>query len=122
MLRTEISGIHAPVDDKLKRYIRRRIGGLDRYVPRGKRKPAWAEVRLKETGHQSGQGERNECNCEVLLHVPEETIAVCETTINMYAAVDIAQEKLKHRIRKYKEAAVPRRRILRRAKRTGQIS
>ena len=116
MLRTEISGVHAPVDDKLKRYIRRRIGGLDRYVPRAKRKPTWAEVKLKESGHQSAQGERNECNCEVLLHVPEETITVCETTVNMYAAVDIAQEKLKHRIRKYKETTAPHRprRLLRR--------
>lgn len=119
MLRTEISGVHAPVDDKLKRYIRRRIGGLDRYVPRAKRRPAWAEVKLQESGH----AERNECSCAVLLHVPGQTIAISETTVNMYAAVDIAQEKLKHQIRTYKELHQPRRRrLLRRKQRTAAAS
>lgn len=104
-MRTEISGVHAPVDDKLKRYIRRKIGGLDRYVPRRIRKPTWAEVKLKETGAK----DKNECNCEVIIHVPEETIVVCETTVNMYAAVDIVEEKAKHALRKYKEKHQPER-------------
>ncbi len=103
MIRIEISGVHAPVDDKLKRYIRRKIGGLDRYVPRRARKSAHVEVRLKE----SGAKDKNQCTCDVVLHVPEETIAVTETTVNMYAAVDIAEEKLKHRLRKYKELHQP---------------
>lgn len=115
MLYTEISGVHAPVDDKLKRYIRRRIGGLDMYVPRRVRRSARVEVRLKETGAK----DQNQCTCEVLLHVPEESINVSETTVNMYAAVDIAQEKLKHRLRAYKEKHQPsklRHRIMRRAR------
>jgi ribosomal subunit interface protein len=68
-------------------------------VPRHARKSAWAEVRLKE----SGAKDKNQCTCEAVLHVPEETITVSETTFNMYAAVDITEEKLKHRLRKYKE-------------------
>lgn len=103
MLRIEISGVHAPVDDKLKGYIRRKIGGLDRYVPRRARKTAHVEVRLKETGAK----DKNQCTCDVVLHVPEEIITVTETTVNMYAAVDIAEEKLKHRLRKYKEMHQP---------------
>lgn len=108
MLRLEISSINAPVDDKLKRYIRRKIGGLERYVPRHARRSTWGEVKLRETGVK----DRNECSCEVLLHMPEEPIIVHETTVNMYAAVDIVEEKLKHSIRKYKGKHMKTRRHL----------
>lgn len=105
MMRIEISGVHAPVEDKLKRYIRRKIGGLDRYIPRRSRKSAWAEVRLKEAGAKG----KNEYECRVVLHLPAEPLTVHETTVNMYAAVDIAEEKLKHAIRRYKEKHQPAR-------------
>ena len=95
----EISGVNAPVDDKLKRYIRRRVGGLGRVVPRRARQSAWAEVRLKETAANS----HNDCNCEVIMHLPDGPITVCETTVNMYAAVDIAEAQLKHRLRAYRQ-------------------
>ncbi len=116
MVRLEISGVQAPVDDKLKRYIRRKIGGLDRFVPRRVRKTTYVEVRLKETGAK----DKNQCTCEAILHLPQETIAISETTVNMYAAVDIAEEKLKHRLRKYKELHQPAKlhhRLLNRVKR-----
>jgi ribosome-associated translation inhibitor RaiA len=41
--------------------------------------------------------------CEVTLYLPKETINVKESTINIYAAIDIVEAKLKHRIQKYKE-------------------
>lgn len=103
MMRIEISGVHAPVEERLKRYIRRKIGGLDRYIPRRARKSAWAEVRLKETGAK----DKSEYECRVVMHLPEEPLTVHESTVNMYAAVDIAEEKLKHALRKYKEKHLP---------------
>jgi ribosomal subunit interface protein len=103
MMRIEISGVHAPVDDRLKRYIRRKIGGLDRYVPWRSRKSTWAEVRLNETGAK----DKNKCDCRVIIHLPIEPVTVHETTVNMYAAVDIAEEKLKHGLRKYKDMHSP---------------
>ncbi len=115
MLRIEISGVHAPVDDRLKRYIGQKIGRLQRYIPRKVRKSAFAEVKIIE----SRARDKKQHSCEIILHVPEETITVHETTVNMYAAVDIAEEKLKHSIRKYKELHEPaklRHRVLRRAK------
>ncbi len=123
MLRTEISGVHAPVDDKLKRYIRRKIGGLDRYVPRNARRSSHIEIRLKEVA-MKGDASRNHCTCDVVLHVPHDTIALSETTVNMYAAVDIVEEKLKHAMRKYKETHAPaklRQRLINRMRRRGII-
>lgn len=123
MLRLEISGVHAPVDDKLKRYIRRKIGSLDRYVPRQARRSSHAEVRLRDDGVR-GESSRNHSECEIVLHVPHDTITVSEATVNMYAAVDIAEEKLKHRLRKYKEKHQPaklRQRLLNRMRRRGIV-
>ena len=37
------------------------------------------------------------------MHLPHETISVHETTINLYAAIDIVEAKLKHQLQKYKE-------------------
>lgn len=99
MLRTEITGVHSKVDDKLHKYIVKKIGGLDKYLPRQARGSAHAVVKLKEAKSK----DHKECICEVVLHVPIENIAVHESTVNMYAAVDIAEEKLKHALRKYKD-------------------
>jgi len=99
MLRTEINGVHSKVDDKLRKYITKKIGGLDKYLTRQSRGSAHAEIKLKE----SRTKDKKDCTCEIVLHVPIENITVSETTVNMYAAVDIAEEKLKHALRKYKD-------------------
>lgn len=95
----EISGVHMIVGDDLRKYILRKVGHLDKYMPKHARESVHAEVRLKETNTKT----KNERTCEVVLYLPKEVIAVTETTINMYAAIDIAEEKLKVRVHKYKE-------------------
>lgn len=116
MLQTEITGVHSKVDDKLHKYIVKKIGGLDKYLPRHARGSAHAVIKLKEQKAK----DKKECVCEVVLHVPIENIAVHESTVNMYAAVDIAEEKLKHALRKYKDKhGTPRfhRRVINRLRR-----
>ncbi len=95
----EIDGIHAEVTDDLKKYVTRKIGKLDKYLPRSARESAHAEVKLKEQKIK----ERKECTCEVILHVPGETLMTTETTMNMFAAVDIVETKLKNQLKKYKD-------------------
>ena len=95
----EISGVHMELEDDIKRYVRKKIGGLEKYIPRHARKSAHVEVRLKEGKIKT----RVERTCEVVIHLPREVLAVSETTINMFAAVDIAEEKLKNLLHKYKE-------------------
>ncbi len=98
----EISGVHMSVGEDLRKYVIKKIGGLDRFVSRALRESIHAEVRLKEV-KQKGQ---KECICEVVLHVPHETINVTEGTVNIFAAVDIAETKLRHQLKKYKETRV----------------
>ena len=59
--------------------------------------------------------------CEAILHLPHETIMVKEATINMFAAVDIVEAKLKTQLKKYKDThGNPRlhRRLITKFKRT----
>lgn len=95
----EVSGIHADVDNDLHRYVVKKIGKLDQYMSRHARVSAHAEIKLKENKIKT----RKQSTCEVILHLPHDTITTKETTLNMYAAVDIVEAKLKNSIKKYKE-------------------
>lgn len=103
----DISGIHYQVDDKLKRYVAGKVSRLDRYMPRRSRRSVRAEVKLTET-----TGTRNEkYTAEVILHLPTGQLTASESTLNMYAAVDIVEAKLKNQLRKLKEKHLKHRKI-----------
>jgi len=113
----EINGIHTEVTDDLTKYVNKKIGKLDQYMPVHARESAHAEVKLKEQKIKS----RNECTCEVIMHLPHETIMTKETTTNMFAAIDVVEQKLKNQLKKYKHKHGSGRlhqRILARLKRT----
>ena len=97
--RLEIAGVHMTVDEDLEKYARRKIGQLDRYSPRGARKSLHAEVKLKEGKAK----DKRHCTCEVIMHLPHETLTTSESTINMFAAIDIVETKLKIQLKKYKD-------------------
>lgn len=97
--RFEIQFIHSETDENIKKYVTKKIGHLDRYLPRASRSSAHAEVVLKE-GKAS---DNRNCTCEVTLHLPHDVINVTEKSINMYTAIDIIELKLKHQIQKYKD-------------------
>lgn len=100
--RIEKSGINLELEDDVKKYIDKKIGRLDRYMPRHARKSAHAEVKLRETNDKPG----DKYQCEVILHVPGGPVTAKESTLNMFAAVDIVEAKLKNQLRKYKEAHI----------------
>jgi putative sigma-54 modulation protein len=95
----EIAGIHTDADADIQKYVKKKIGKLDSYMPRHARKSAHAEVKLKEAKSK----DKKQCTVEVVLHVPGETLTAKETTVNMYAAIDIVEEKLKTQLKKYKD-------------------
>jgi putative sigma-54 modulation protein len=95
----EIEGIHTEVSEDLRKYVTRKIGKLDKYMPRHARESAHAEVKLKEVTSKK----KNQYTCEVILHLPHENIMTKETTLNIFAAVDIVETKLKNQLKKYKE-------------------
>ncbi len=96
--RLEINGIHTEVDDDLRKYVNKKIGKLDKYMPRHARESAHAEVKLKSSNSKG----KKQCTCEVILTLPQDVITTKETTLNMFAAVDIVETKLKNQLKRYK--------------------
>ena len=104
--RFEVNFIHSSRDENVHKYVTRKLGRLDRYLPRHAADSAHAEVLLKE-GKAGRTDHGRDCTCEVTLHLPHEVINVSETSLNMYTAIDIVELKLKQQIRKYKELHGP---------------
>lgn len=95
----EINGVHMSVSNDLKKYVTKKIGKLDRFMSRHARESAHAEIFLKEIKIKA----KKECVCEVVLHLPHDTLTTKESTMNIFAAVDIVEAKLKNQLKKYKE-------------------
>lgn len=95
----EIHGVHTTVNPRLRAYVNKKIGGLDRYISRHNRKSAHAEVHLKDNKAKNKQ----RYTCEVTMHLPQQTIIIKENALNTYAAVDIVEAKLKQQLQKYKD-------------------
>lgn len=113
----EISAQHTTLTPELKKYVIKKIGKLDRYVSRHAKESIHAEVKLKESQVKN----RQQFTCGVVLHLPHETLDASETTVNMFAAIDIVEAKLKHQLKKYKDTHTDNgklhRRLMRRIRR-----
>ena len=97
-MKLEITGVHYKVDKKLQAYVTKKMDKLEKYIPKHARESVHAEVFLKEVKIKA----KKENVCEVVLKLPKENITTTESTINMYAAVDIVETKLKNQLKKYK--------------------
>lgn len=95
----QISGVHKNLTKEIEDYTRKKIGSLDRFIPRQARGSAHAEVKLK----QSKTKNKLDCTCEVIIRLPKSTITVHETETTMLSAIDITENKLKIQLQKYKE-------------------
>lgn len=95
----DITGVHLDIEDDLKKYINKKIGKLDRYVPRKEKDSVRAEVKIKEANTKK----KKQYTCEVIMHLPKDRITIKETTVNKFAAVDIVETKFKNQLKKYKE-------------------
>jgi putative sigma-54 modulation protein len=60
-------------------------------------------VKISQTDKPSG----NKYEVEVVMTVPDKVITAKDSTMNVLAAIDIVEEKLKRQLRKYKQASVP---------------
>jgi len=95
----EILGVHESGDEKLKKYVEKAVAKLEHYMPRHARESAHVEVKLKENKSQTDK----KCSAEFIIYMPHDTLTAKEATINMFAAVDIVEAKLKNQLKKYKE-------------------
>jgi putative sigma-54 modulation protein len=98
----DITGVKYDIDETTKKYVIKKVGRLDRYLPRHARKSVTADVKLKEVNRAHG----NKYEAEIILNVPDKILTAKDTTVNMLAAVDIVEAKLATQLRKYKEATI----------------
>jgi ribosomal subunit interface protein len=96
MLQVSITGLNLEVDENMHKYLMRRFGHLDRMLPRTERDQAHVEISLKDT---TGEG-KNDAICQVVMHLSNATFTAKETTLNLYAAVDIVYSQLQAQITK----------------------
>lgn len=92
--RLEINGVHVDVDEKLRKYVTRKIGKLQRLVPARAKRSAHARVFLSMVARQP--------TCEVIIELPGHTISAKEATVNMFSSIDVVEAKLARQLRKYK--------------------
>ena len=97
--RMELKGVHFTIDDNLRKYVIKKLGRLDKFMASHTRDSSHLEVSFKETKAKAGKL----CHCNIILHLPHETISIKESTVNMYAAIDIVEAKLKMQLKKYKD-------------------
>lgn len=115
----KVIGIAYEVDEVTRKYVMKRIGRLDRYIPRHARKSVSVDVKLEQVNHDHG----NKYQVEAIIKIPGSTINAKDSTSNILAAVDIVEAKLKSQLNDYKQANIAhigRRRILSRFKQSFQ--
>jgi putative sigma-54 modulation protein len=95
----EISGVHGQADEKLRKYVTKSVGKLERYIPRKGRESAHVEVKLTEKKRQYDA----QCTAELIMYLPHETLTAKESTMNLFASVDIVEAKLRNQLKKYKD-------------------
>lgn len=95
----QMAGVHAKLTPEEEAYITRKIGPMDRFIPKKAREATKAEVKIK---HQKSK-DQAKFICEAVMHLPHETITIHERATSVFAAIDLAEDKLKRQLRKYKE-------------------
>jgi putative sigma-54 modulation protein len=96
-------GINYNVDEVTSKYIDKRIGRLDRFLPRHARKTATAKVTIKQVNKSHG----NKYGVDVVLSVPNKVMTAKDESSNVLAVIDILEVKLSSQISRYKADVVP---------------
>jgi len=84
---------------KLNSYITKKLNSLDKFIPKGHREDASAQVNLKQEPNTD-----EPFICDIIVRTyPKKEFVIKERAVNMFAAVDISHSKLKRQLRKHKE-------------------
>lgn len=102
----EITGNDFKIEEGLKKYVEKRMGKLDRYLPKGSKKDVILKVIVSEIG--KGKGDKYEIS--VAMEIPGgKVIAARDECSNIFAGVDLVETKVKGQIRRYKLEMQPHR-------------
>jgi len=88
----EISGSNYKVSDSFRKYAEKRIGKLDRYLPRGSKKDVVAKIVVTEVDRAHG----NKYEVSAAMEIPGgKVLTARDECSNVFAGIDIIEAKLK---------------------------
>ena len=100
----DISGSNYKIEDNFKKYALKKIGKLDRYLPRGSKKDVVAKIVVTEVARDKG----SKYEISVAMEIPGgKVISAKDECSNLYAGIDIVEAKLTGQIRRYKLEQTP---------------
>jgi len=100
----DVSGSNYKVEENFKKYATRKIGKLDRYLPRGHKKDVVAKIVVTEVNRDKGNKYEISCAMEI---PGGKVISSKDECSNLYAGVDILEAKLTGQIRRFKLEQTP---------------
>lgn len=100
----EISGNNYKVSDSFRKYTTKRLGKLDRYLPRGNKKDVIMKVVVTEVDRAHG----NKYDISAAMEIPGgKVVTAKDECSNVFAGIDILEAKLKGQVRRFKLEATP---------------
>lgn len=105
--KVEISGHKYKVEEPLKKYAKKRLSKLDKYLPKSAKKDVVMKIVISEIGKNKGE----KYTISVAMDIPGgKVIAAKDDCSNVFAGVDLVEAKLTGQIRRYKLESQPHRR------------
>lgn len=102
----EITGNGYKVEEGFRKYTTKRLGKLDRYLPRGSKKDVVVKVQVSEIGKSKG----DKYEISAAMEIPGgKVIAAKDECSNVFAGADLVEAKLTGQIRRYKLEVQPHR-------------
>ncbi len=102
----DITGNGFKVEDGFRKYVNKRLGKLDRYLPRGSKKDVVAKVIVSEIGKNKGDKYEISVAMEI---TGGKVLAAKDECSNVFAGVDLVEAKLTGQIRRFKLEVQPHR-------------
>ena len=102
----DIIGKDYKVEESLHKYVQKRIGKLDRYLPRQAKKDIVCKVVVEAIG--KNKSDKYEISASMEL-TGGKVIAAKDECTNVFAGVDLVEAKLMGQIRRYKLEVQPHR-------------
>lgn len=100
----EITGSNYKISESFHKYASKRIGKLDKYLPRGHKKDVIAKLVITEVDRAHG----NKYEISAAMEIPGgKVINARDECSNVFAGTDIIEAKLKGQIRRFKLENTP---------------
>ena len=100
----DLSGNNYKVSDSFYKYATKRIGKLDRYLPRANKKDVVAKIVVTEVD----KPHNNKYTISVAMEIPGgKVITAKDDCSNVFAGIDILEARLKGQIRRFNLESTP---------------